>query len=143
MRGPDLSSFVYVDGLMRDYYTTTMIADFPRLEYIHSLAMPTRTFLHDELFHQAAPEESLDYLWGRLQDRDLSGEEALALLSAVHRQLGTERAGDPGVYLAYTRFMESLSHELPLVHDYVDARWIENRRSSRRQPRETSDAGAA
>ncbi len=105
--------------------------------------MPIRTYAHDELFHETGPEESLDYLWGRLQDRDLSGEEALALLSVVHRQLGAERAGDPRVYFAYTRFMESLSRELPLVHDYVVAPWIENRRSSRRQTSLTADRGGS
>ncbi len=101
--------------------------------------MSTHTFEHDELFHEAGPEEALNYLWGRLQDRDLSGEEALALLGAVHRQLGSERAGDPKVYFAYTRFMESLSREMPLVHDYVVARWIENRRLARRETRDADD----
>ncbi len=116
-----------------------MIADSSRLEYIVALAMSTHTFPHDELFHEPGPEEALNYLWGRLQDRDLSGEEALALLGAVHRQLGSERAGDPKVYFAYTRFMESLSREMPLVHDYVVARWIENRRSARRETRDSGD----
>ncbi len=101
--------------------------------------MSTHTFQHDELFHEAGPQEALEYLWGRLQDRDLSGEEALALLGAVHRQLSAQRAGDPKVYFSYTRFMESLSREMPLVHDYVVAHWIENRRSSRRQPTQAGD----
>ncbi len=107
--------------------------------------MTVPPFPHEELFRQAGPEESLEYLWGRLQDRDLSGEEALALLSVIHRQLGSERADDPKVYFAYTRFMESLSREMPLVHDYVVARWIENRRSAAREKKQTaaSESGSA
>jgi hypothetical protein len=143
MRGAHLSSVLCGAGLVRRYYTTTAIADFPGLGYIVGLVMTVHPVPYDELFHEAGPGESIDYLWGRLQDRDLSGEEALALLSAVHRQLGAERAGDPKVYFAYTRFMESLSREMPLVHDYVVARWVESRHSSRREKKRTRDPGLA
>jgi hypothetical protein len=63
-------------------------------------------------------------------------------LSVVHHQLSAGRAADPKVYLAYTRFMESLSREMPLVHDYVVSRWIENRRASRRARKATGDPEA-
>jgi hypothetical protein len=97
----------------------------------------------DELFRAARPEDALDYLWGRLQDRDLGPDEALALLGAIHHELSAARAGDPKVYLSYTRFMESLSREMPLVHDYVVAHWIESRRAARRQPKARIEAPAS
>ena len=103
-------------------------------------------YLREELYRTPRPEEALDYLWGRLQDRDLSQDEALALLSAVHHQLSIARAGDPRAYFAYTRFMESLSREMPVVHDYVVARWIEQRRGAQtngRRPAEVRSGDAA
>src|SRR5512138_1603745 len=100
-----------------------------------------RKFQLGELLHKPGPEEALDYLWGRLQDRDLSEDEALALLSAVHSELSSRRA-DPKMYFAYSRFMESLSKDMPVVHDYVVANWVQSRRRGRETKRAQSESPA-
>ncbi len=65
----------------------------------------------------------LDYLQGRLAARDLSAEEALAMLGAVHEQLTNPANADRGVYQKYSEFMEALRTQMPDVHDYVVSAW--------------------
>jgi hypothetical protein len=128
--------------MIRWYYTSREIADFQRLEYSVPLLEAMANYQYDELFHEPGPEEAIHYLWGRLQDRDLSQDEALALLSAVHQRLSMRGGGEPGAYFAYTRFMESLSHEMPVIHDYVVAHWIESRRTGRREAKASAASAA-
>ena len=78
---------------------------------------------YNNLFHQTGPQSMLDYLQGRLAARDLSAEEALALLGAVHEELNNPANADRGVYQRYSEFMESLRTEMPDVHDYVVSAW--------------------
>jgi hypothetical protein len=85
------------------------------------------------LFHRPGPEATLQYLWSRLQSRDLTGAEALAMLGALHHDLGQSKAQEPKVYCAYSRFMESLDKQMPAVHHYVVAAWTENRYARRQQ----------
>lgn len=139
----DLPSGLIFDSHIGEYYTSAEIAVFGGLEYIVRLPGPMNILQLDELFRAAGPEDALDYLWGRLQDRDLAPDEALALLSAVHYELSAAPASEPKVYLGYARFMESLSREMPIVHDYVVAHWIENRRAARRQPKQGGEAPAS
>ena len=87
--------------------------------------MPTSK--RDDLFRQAGPEAVLQYLQSRLDGRDLSPDEALALLSALHEQLGRSEAGDPRMYASYGRFMSALEQEMPDVHRYVVTKWAESR----------------
>lgn len=75
------------------------------------------------LFHDSGPQGVLDYLHSRLEAGDLSPEEALAMLSAVHQQLVQGQIADPRIYQSYTHFMESLHSEMPDIHDYVVSAW--------------------
>lgn len=65
----------------------------------------------------------LDYLESRLAARDLSAEEALAMLGAVHEGLNNPSDKDRSVYQKYSEFMELLRIEMPAVHDYVVSAW--------------------
>ena len=95
---------------------------------------------HSTLFQNSGPDATLDYLWSRLGSRDLSQDEALALISAVHRELSRSQAEDPSVYASYSRFMESLNRQMPVVHDFVVSRWSESRYTTRRsQPESDAD----
>lgn len=80
-------------------------------------------FDHNELFHQSGPQGMLGYLQIKLEAGDLSSEEALALLSALHEELGRAKAADPHVYQAYSQFMDSLQKAMPEVHAYVLSTW--------------------
>jgi hypothetical protein len=78
---------------------------------------------HNHLFNQTGPQSMLDYLQSRLAARDLSAEEALAMLGAVHEELNNPANADRGAYQRYSEFMESLRTEMPDVHDYVVSAW--------------------
>ena len=78
---------------------------------------------YNNLFNQTGPQSMLDYLQSHLAARDLSAEEALAMLGAVHEELNNPAHADPGVYQRYSEFMESLRTEMPAVHDYVVSAW--------------------
>ncbi len=77
----------------------------------------------NNLFHGSGPEETLNYFVSRLQARDLSGEEALAILGAVHANLGKRSSVDRSVYQSYSSAMESLRQTMPDVYDYVVVTW--------------------
>ncbi|MGA7608418.1 MAG: hypothetical protein WCA79_21100, partial [Anaerolineales bacterium] len=78
---------------------------------------------YNNLFNQTGPRSMLDYLESRLAARDLSAEEALAMLGAVHEGLNNPSDKDRSVYQKYSEFMESLRIEMPAVHDYVVSAW--------------------
>ncbi len=78
---------------------------------------------YGNLFRDSGVQGILDYIQTRLRARDLSGPEALALISAVHRQLGRSAAPDAGVYQSYSKVMESLRQSLPDVHEFVVSAW--------------------
>lgn len=86
--------------------------------------MPTQG--RKNLFQNSGPEAKLDYLWQRLQARDLSGQEALAVLGALHEELGRAEARNPRLYASYGQFMEALRHDMPAVHQYVLSKWGES-----------------
>jgi hypothetical protein len=98
---------------------------------------------HGILFQISGPGATLDYLWSRLGNRDLAQDEALAMVSAVHRQIGRARAEEPSVYASYSRFMETLSRQMPVVHDFVVARWSESRYARRRMQPMADDSDVA
>ena len=80
-------------------------------------------FEYNNLFGQTGSESMLDYLQSRLAARDLSAEEALAMLGAVHQELNNPANVDRAMYQKYSEFMESLRTEMPDVHDYVVSAW--------------------
>jgi hypothetical protein len=78
---------------------------------------------HEKLFQKSGTEANLRYLWSRLAERDLARDEALAMLSAVHRELGRSEADDPRLYVSYARFMGSLQRDMPAIHQHVVKTW--------------------
>jgi hypothetical protein len=73
----------------------------------------------EDLFHESGPKGMLEYLYSRLEARDLSGEEALALLGAIHQQLSHAEIKDPALFRSYAAFIEQLRVEMPEIHDYI------------------------
>ena len=84
-------------------------------------------FEYNNLFGESGPQNMLDYLQSRLAARDLSAEEALAMLGAVHEELNNPGSVDRAVYQKYSEFMEALRTEMPDVHDYVIVAWEQQR----------------
>ena len=80
-------------------------------------------FDHKDLFRKIGPRDMLDYLQSHLQARDLSRNEALAMLGAVHAELTDPKDSNRGVYQKYSQFMEALHSEMPDVHDFVVSAW--------------------
>src|ERR1700690_2127594 len=78
---------------------------------------------YNNLFSESGPQNMLDYLQSRLAARDLSADEALAMLGAVHQELNNPANADRAAYQKYSEFMESLKVEMPDVHDYVVSAW--------------------
>jgi hypothetical protein len=75
------------------------------------------------LFHGSGSEETLNYFLARLKAGDLSPEEALAMLSAVHADLGKGSSADPSIYQSYSNAMESLHRTMPAAYDFVVSTW--------------------
>ncbi len=80
-------------------------------------------FEHKDLFEETGPRDMLDYLQSHLQARDLSRDETLAMLSAVHAELTNPKDSNRGIYQKYSQFMEALHSEMPDVHDFVVSAW--------------------
>ncbi len=77
------------------------------------------------IFHRSDSQEILNYLNLRLKAGDLSDEEALAILSAVHAELGKGSSTDPRVYRLYNYTLKSLQQAMPSVYDYIVATWFQ------------------
>ncbi len=77
----------------------------------------------NNLFHGSNSRQILNYFLSQLQAGDLSSEEALAMLSAVHADLGKGSLADPTVYQSYSSAMKSLQQLMPKVYDYVVSTW--------------------
>jgi hypothetical protein len=94
---------------------------------------------HDDLFRDSGAKGMLDYLGSRLRAGDLSREEALAMLGALHEELAKGGSSDPGAYESYARLMRALQRAMPEVHDYVISTW--GRRGTRPSPLGDPDDG--
>ena len=97
---------------------------------------------YNNLFSETGPRNMLEYLQSRLVARDLSADEALAMLSAVHEELNDPANMDRGVYQKYSEFMETLRTEMPDVHAYVVSAWErrgENREKAHEEVERTDD----
>ncbi len=77
----------------------------------------------NDLFRDSDPQGILELLFSKLEANDLSMDEALAMLSAVHNELGQRAVSDSKVYQSYAGFMKLLQHEKPDVYDYVVSSW--------------------
>ncbi len=83
----------------------------------------------NNLFHGSNSQEILNYFLSRLQAGDLSSEEALAMLSAIHADLGKGSLADPRVYQSYSSTMKSLQQSMPKVYEYVVSTWSREKKS--------------
>ena len=77
----------------------------------------------NDLFRDSSPQGTLELLFSKIEENDLSPDEALAMLSAVHNELGQEAAADTNVYQLYASFMKLLQHEKPDIYDHVVSSW--------------------
>jgi len=77
----------------------------------------------NDLFRDPGPQGILELLFSKLEANDLSTDEALAMLSAVHEELGQGAVADSKVYQSYSGFMKVLQHEKPDIYDYVISSW--------------------
>jgi len=100
-------------------------------------------FEYNNLFNESGAHSTLDYLQSRLAARDLSAEEALAMLSVVHEELNNPANADRGVYQKYSEFMEALRTEMPEIHNYVVSAWEQraqnNVKADKAEEREEDD----
>ncbi|MCL4530295.1 MAG: hypothetical protein M1282_12880, partial [Chloroflexi bacterium] len=94
----------------------------------------------NDLFKDSGAKGILDYLQSRLDARDLSSEEALAMLGAVHEELSRGQPEDRSIYRDYSGFMEALHDEMPDVHDYVVSAWAERGVKDTSQETDSDDA---
>jgi hypothetical protein len=77
----------------------------------------------NDLFRDSGPQETLELLFSKIGANDLSADEALAMLSAVHNELGQGAATDIKVYQLYASFMKLLQNEKPDIYDHVVSSW--------------------
>src|SRR6266545_5518127 len=78
---------------------------------------------HRDLFFHSATSGKLDLFQSLLDSKDLTFEEALALLSAVHAELEQPKAHPSSMYIHYAEMVESLHQQMPEVHDQVVNVW--------------------
>jgi hypothetical protein len=89
----------------------------------------------NDLFHDSGAQGILNLLLSKLEANDLSTEEALAMLSAVHEELGQGSNTGPKVYKSYTDFLKNLQRVKPEIYDHVVSSW--NRRNQMGSSEET------
>ncbi len=78
---------------------------------------------YNDLFHDSGLSGMLDYLSARLSAGDLTPDEALAMLGAIHEGLSSGDVADRSMYQQYSEIMRSLSQTMPEVHDFVVSEW--------------------
>src|SRR5215212_4765385 len=78
---------------------------------------------HRDLFFHSATSGKLDLFQSLLDSKDLTFEEALALLSAVHAELEQPKAHLSSMYIHYAEMVESLHQQMPEIHDQVVDAW--------------------
>ena len=76
-----------------------------------------------DLFVHATTPGKLDLFQSLLDTKDLTFDEALALLSAVHVELEKPKAHPSSIYMRYAESMEAFHQQLPEVHDQVVHTW--------------------
>jgi len=84
----------------------------------------------NDLFHNSGAQGILDFLLSKLEANNLSPDEALAMLSAVHEELGEGSGTDPKVYQSYNGLMKLLQREKPEVYEYVVSAWNQRNKTA-------------
>jgi hypothetical protein len=77
----------------------------------------------NNLFQDSGPQGILDFLLSKIEVNDLSQEEALAMLSAVHEEMTEKGGNDPKIFQSYNNFMKFLEREKPELFEFVVANW--------------------
>ncbi len=78
---------------------------------------------HRDLFFHSATSGKLDLFRSLLESKDLTFDEALALLSAVHAELEQPKAHPSSMYIHYADMVEYLHQQMPEIHDQVVNAW--------------------
>src|SRR5512146_3145998 len=76
-----------------------------------------------DLFVHAATPGKLDLFHSLLDAKELTFDEALALLSAVHVDLEKPKAHPSSMYMRYAETFETFHQQMPDVHDQVVNAW--------------------
>ena len=76
-----------------------------------------------DLFVHAATPGKLDLFQSLLDTKELTFDEALALLSAVHVELEKPKAHPSSMYMRYAESIEGFHQQMPEVHDQVVDAW--------------------
>jgi hypothetical protein len=77
----------------------------------------------NNLFKDSGSQEILDFLLSKIEANDLSPEEALAMISAVHEEMTEGTPADPKVFQSYNNFMKFLEREKPDIFEFVASNW--------------------
>jgi hypothetical protein len=77
----------------------------------------------NNLFRDSGPQGMLELLFSKIEADDLSADEALAMLSAVHKELGQRAGTDTKAFQLYASFMKLLQKEKPDVYNHVVSSW--------------------
>src|SRR6266540_377229 len=78
---------------------------------------------HRDLFIHSDISHKLDLFRSLLDSKDLTFDEALALLSAIHAELRHPKVHPSSMYIRYAEAVESLHQQMPDVHDQVVNAW--------------------
>src|SRR6266540_2805011 len=78
---------------------------------------------HRDLFIHSDISHKLDLFQSLLDSKDLTFDEALALLSAVHAELRHPKVHPSSMYIRYAEAVESLHQQMSDVHDQVVNAW--------------------
>jgi X-linked retinitis pigmentosa GTPase regulator len=75
------------------------------------------------LFRKPSAAEKLDLFQSLLDSKDLTFDQALALLRTIRADLENPKANRSSVYVRYGQLMESLHKQLPEVYEQVANAW--------------------
>ena len=78
---------------------------------------------HYDLFRKSSAAEKLDLFQSLLDSKDLTFDQALALLRTIRADLENPKANRSSVYVRYGQLMESLHKQMPEVYEQVANAW--------------------
>ncbi len=78
---------------------------------------------HHDLFHSSGTSDKLDLFQSLLDSKDLTSDEALALLNSIHRELQHPQEHKSSMHIRYAEAMESLRKQMPEIHEQILNSW--------------------
>ncbi len=78
---------------------------------------------HHNLFRNSDTTDKLNLLQSLLDSKDLTSEQAFALLNIVRTELEQSQRRNSSVYRRYSGVMESLRKQMPEVYEQVVNTW--------------------